>query len=157
MPWVSSFPLLFCFRLASDGQAPIPESIPLGQPNTSKIELTSSNEPHSNLQSYPLATSRYHLTLTPTRAGPLCSALLFLTMGDSWTRPELRSVFFVGISLSAIPALIILFIRDKVGFKIPDFVPPHPTFALPSEFVFNSPYRNVVLSLEGVLGLHYLV
>uniref|UniRef100_A0A7S2S739 Major facilitator superfamily (MFS) profile domain-containing protein n=1 Tax=Mucochytrium quahogii TaxID=96639 RepID=A0A7S2S739_9STRA len=46
-------------------------------------------------------------------AGPVISVVLFYALGDAWTRGELRTVFYVGVSLSAIPALLLLCFRDS--------------------------------------------
>ncbi len=50
-----------------------------------------------------LTTTTYVVRVMTRAVGPVLSALLFYCIGDTWTRPEMRTVFLVGISLTLLP------------------------------------------------------
>ena len=45
--------------------------------------------------------------------GPAVSIVVFLTLGDTWREPELVVVMLVGVGTLLLPALTLLFFRDK--------------------------------------------
>lgn len=56
---------------------------------------------------------KYVATLVGATNGPILASLLFLQVGDSWTRSELKYVIAAGTAFAAIPLVSLLFLRDK--------------------------------------------
>ncbi|GBG24664.1 Hypothetical Protein FCC1311_008822 [Hondaea fermentalgiana] len=81
----------------------------------------------------PVVTTAKFIARVLFRAtGPCLSAVLFVLIGDTWTRPQLRTVFYVGIGLTLIPAMLLLLLRDKhaLGHES-EAVPQSPEFGVP--------------------------
>ncbi|KAH9259148.1 hypothetical protein BASA81_002768 [Batrachochytrium salamandrivorans] len=56
---------------------------------------------------------KYVATLVGATNGPILASLLFLQVGDSWTRSELKYVIAAGTGFAAVPLVSLLFLRDK--------------------------------------------
>jgi MFS family permease len=59
-----------------------------------------------------LTTTVYVVRVMTRAVGPVFSAVLFYWIGDTWTRPEIRTVFLIGISLSVLPLWSLFSFRD---------------------------------------------
>mmetsp|Transcript_10328 Transcript_10328/g.20310 ORF Transcript_10328/g.20310 Transcript_10328/m.20310 type:complete len:506 (-) Transcript_10328:120-1637(-) len=60
-----------------------------------------------------VTTTKFIFRIFFSATGPCLSAILFVLIGDTWTRPQLRTVFFIGVGLTLIPSLALTFLRDK--------------------------------------------
>ena len=59
--------------------------------------------------------TRFALQLGSAGVGPLLNMLAFWLLGNTWTLPELRLVFLVGLGLSLLPCLLLLFFTDDAA------------------------------------------
>lgn len=56
---------------------------------------------------------KYVATLVGATSGPLLASIMFMQVGDSWTRTELKYVIAAGTAVAIIPLASLLLLRDK--------------------------------------------
>jgi len=98
----------------------------------------------------PMTTVKFITAVFFRATGPVLSALLFLMIGDTWTRPQLRTVFFTGLGLTLIPFGVLLLFRDSDSLGMESEAAPHSPL-LPMGQVLDESLEDGVPSI-GVVG-----